>query len=455
MGAGGLGGRGLAILLAHYIRTRYRRTWSSREALEQWQERQVRKRLRFVRANSSFYRELWSGRPLAEWSRFPVIDKAMMMEHFDRLNTAGIRREEAMETALEAEHTRNFTPHIGGITVGLSSGTSGSRGLFLVSPDEQAAWAGIMLAKVLPGPLWKREKIAFFLRANSNLYESAGSGRLQFEYFDLLEETGKHVERLNRYQAGIWVAQPSVLRQLAQQKRNGQLTAVPSRIIAVAEVLDPVDAEVIRETFGLPIHQVYQCTEGFLASTCSHGTLHLNEDVVHIGREYVQDDPGGRRFIPIITDFSRATQPIIRYRLNDVLTEVEQPCPCGSVFTAIERIEGRCDDIFYVEQAEGGGLKPVFPDFITRAILAASPAIREYRVIQHREDELAIELLLADGVSRLEIERQVAASVEALMRRLGCRLPELTFANYIPHQGIRKLRRVERRWAIEQLRLPL
>ena len=455
MSAGGMGGRGRALFLTHYVRAKYRRQWSGREALERWQERQVQKRLRFVRKHSAFYRELWGGRPLTEWKQFPVINKAVMMEHFDRLNTAGIRKEEAMELALEAERTRNFTPQLGGVTVGLSSGTSGSRGLFLVSPDEQAAWAGMMLAKVLPGSLWQREKIAFFLRANSNLYASVGSGRLQFEYFDLLEDTSKHVERLNRYQASIWAAPPSVLRQLAEQKRLGCLTAVPRRIVSVAEVLDPVDADVIRDTFGLPIHQVYQCTEGFLASTCSHGTLHLNEDIVHIGKEAVPDDPGGRRFVPLITDFSRTTQPIIRYRLNDVLTEAEQPCPCGSPFTAIERIEGRCDDIFYMEQADGGRLKPVYPDFITRAVLAASSAIGEYRVIQHGEETLTVELLLEGGASQAEVERQVTASVEALMLKLGCRMPDLVFTSYTNPEGARKLRRVERRWAIDQPRLPL
>jgi putative adenylate-forming enzyme len=455
MSAGGMGGRGLAIFLAHYLRTKYRRQWPDRAALERWQERQVLRRLRFVRHHSPFYRDLWGGRPLTEWKQFPVIDKTVMMEHFDRLNTAGIRKEGAMELALEAERTRNFTPKLGGITVGLSSGTSGSRGLFLVSPDEQAAWAGMMLAKVLPGPLWHREKVAFFLRANSNLYASVGSGRLQFEYFDLLEDTQKHVDRLNRYQAGLWAAPPSVLRQLAEQKRLGRLTAAPHRIVSVAEVLDPVDADVIRDTFGQPIHQVYQCTEGFLASTCSHGMLHLNEDIVHIGKEIVPDDPGGRRFVPIITDFSRTTQPIIRYRLNDVLTEAEQPCPCGSPFTAIERVEGRCDDIFYMEQSEGGRLKPVYPDFITRAVLAASSAIREYRVIQHGEEELTVELLLESGVSQAEVERKVKASVEALMLKLGCRMPELVFTGYTNPEGARKLRRVERRWVIDRTRLPL
>ncbi len=451
------GGRGakLALLLAHYLRARFMLRWTEREAFERWQERQVLRRLRMVHASSPFYRELWGKRPLEEWRRFPIIDKTAMMENFDRLNTAGIRREEAMEAAMEAEGSRNFRSQIGAITVGLSSGTSGNRGLFLVSEREQAAWAGTMLAKLLPGPLWRAERIAFFLRANSNLYETVRGGKLQFEYFDLLERIESHVERLNEYRPGILAAPPSVLRLLAEQKRRGLLSVQPHRLISVAEVLDPMDARYIEESFGVPLHQVYQCTEGFLASTCSHGTLHLNEDIVHIDKEYVQTDKTGRRFIPVITDFSRATQPIIRYRLNDVLTEAAVPCSCGSVFTALERIEGRCDDIFYAEETDSGRLVPIFPDYITRAIMNASPEIDEYRAIQHSNAELEIQLLHAAGAEREEIEGQVRASLEELMRKLGCRNFRLTFAPYSFSPGPRKLRRVERSWSIEPSRLHL
>jgi len=446
---------GLIILLKHYIQTRFGGRWADRTAFERWQERQVLRQLRFVKAHSPFYRELWGDLPLEQWRRFPIIDKKVMMEHFDHLNTAGIRKDEAMEVALEAENTRNFQPRIGDITVGLSSGTSGSRGLFLVSDREQAAWAGTMLAKLLPGPLWRPEKVAFFLRANSNLYESVRSGKLQFEYFDLLEPIERHVERLEVYQPGIWAAPPSLLRLLAEEKRLGRLRALPHRIISVAEVLEPLDARILQETFGLPLHQVYQCTEGFLASTCRHGTLHLNEDVVHIEKEYVQGENGKRKFVPIVTDFSRSTQPIIRYRLNDLLTEAESACPCGSVFTAIKQIEGRCDDIFYMLSETDGGLTPVFPDYITRAILAASPVIEEYRALQIDVEKVVIELQVTAGFVREEVERQVSASMELLMRRLHCRIPNLTFAPYSFHPGLRKLRRVERRWQIEQSHLPL
>jgi len=501
----------LARLLAQYARTRYRRKWRSRAAFERWQERQVLKRLRDVSARSPYYRELWGDRPLSEWRTFPLIDKAAMMANFDRLNTAGIRKDEAMELALSAERTRDFQPQIGDIAVGLSSGTSGSRGLFLVSEREQAAWAGAMLAKVLPGPLWRAERVAFFLRANNNLYESVGGGRLQFEYFDLLEPIAKHVERLNAYRPGIWAAPPSMLRLLAAEKRKGRLTALPHRILSVAEVLDPLDERFISDTMGLPVHQVYQCTEGFLACTCEFGTLHLNEDLVHMGKEYLPEGPApiphvdlhaythpdlhsdldaeihvdlhsdlgadlhvdfhdphsdpanashpgkpsGRRFVPIVTDFSRTTQPVIRYRLNDVLTEAVEPCPCGSVMTAIERIEGRCDDIFYLEPLDGGELTPVFSDYLARAVLAASPAIEEYRVIQRSASHMQVELLVAAGAISDKVELQVAATLEALWTRLRCRKPQLTFAPYSFQPGTKKLRRVERSWAYEGQRASL
>ena len=63
-------------------------------------------------------------------SALPIIDKEVMMEHFDTLNTVHISKEEAFHIAFEAEKRRNFSPTIRNITVGLSSGTSGNRGVF-------------------------------------------------------------------------------------------------------------------------------------------------------------------------------------------------------------------------------------------------------------------------------------------------------------------------------------
>ncbi|WP_433948920.1 F390 synthetase-related protein [Paenibacillus taichungensis] len=266
-------------------------------------------------------------------------------------------------------------------------------------------------------------------------------GKLQFQYFDLLEPVDTLVERMETYRPTIWVAPPSMLRMLADAYTSGTLTTVPDKIISVAEVLDPLDRKVLESVFGQTIHQVYQCTEGFLGATCRFGTLHLNEDIVHIEKEFI--DPATRRFVPVITDFSRTSQPIIRYRLNDILTEAAVPCACGSSFTAIERIEGRCDDTLYFPHRQTGEAVPVFPDFVTRAVIAASPAIEHYRVVQRGNGVLEVSLRLA-GKGMQQVEVGVKRELMNLGERLECIVPDIRFVPYTFEPGITKLRRVER-----------
>lgn len=436
----------LPALLLNYWRARHGRRFETREALEAWQEQQVRRHIRWTMAHSGFYAGHFRGLDLADWRRFPTIDKALMMAEFDRLNTRGIDRAAAMHVAIEAERSRDFSPMIGDLTVGLSSGTSGNRGLFLVSPAERAAWAGAILGKILPGSILDRHRIAFFLRANSNLYTTVSGRRIRFEFYDLLDALERHIERLNAFQPTSLVGPPSMLRFLAEAQLAKRLAIAPTKVVSVAEVLDPIDEAVIAKAFGQTVHQVYQCTEGFLAATCAHGTLHLNEDLVVIQKEVV--DAASGKFVPIITDFTRTTQPILRYRLNDLLTERKAPCPCGSVFTAIEQIEGRCDDVFYLPAVDGERLVPVFPDFIRRAVMTASAEIQEYATLQLGPNLLEVALRVP-AAHRGEVESQVVQTLGALFDSLDVTRPQVRFTTYDQAPGLTKLRRIERRFQPE------
>lgn len=437
--------KGTIIAAREYIRTKYGRSWRSREALERWQQRQVMKHLGRIRQCSPFFRERMGELPDEQWRGMPVMDKSLMMEHFDALNTVGIRKEEAFAMALAAEESRDFTPEWNGITVGMSSGTSGNRGLFLVSPQESMAWAGAMLAKALPGSVLARERIALFLRANSNLYGSVSKRRLQFAYFDLLDPLEEQVKRLNTYAPTLLVAPPSMLRMLAEQLEQGLLAIRPRKIFAVAEVLDPLDEAIISASFQQIVHQIYQCTEGFLGITCGHGTLHLNEDLVFIEKEWL--DKRERKFTPIITDFRRMTQPIIRYRLDDVLTERNEPCPCGSPFTALERIEGRHDDMFYMPSLRDGTLTTVFPDFIRRAILSASSKIEHYAAVQHSPTHITVALQVPTQY-RAACEQDIVIELHKLCAIVQCTAPKIQFTEWKPQPAGHKLRRIERKFTV-------
>lgn len=436
-------------ILRAYFTTRYLRRWRTREAFERWQEKKIIRHINKIRNQSNFYKQLWKDIPSSQWREFPIIDKNMMMEHFDQLNTVGIHKSQAFELAIQAEQTRDFSPTIDGITIGLSSGTSGNRGVFLVSELERYLWAGTVMAKVLPRTLFSHERIAFFLRADSKLYQSVRGGRIRFTFFDLLDPFEQHIERLNTLQPTILVAPSSMLRMLAKATEDRKLFISPVKIISVAETLEILDRTYIETIFGQVVHQVYQCTEGFLAVTCPYGTLHFNEDVVHIEKEYL--DAKRKKYVPIITDFSRTTQPIIRYRLDDVLSEPEAPCPCGSVYTSIHAINGRCDDVFYLPSHDQMSYVPIFPDFISRAIIISSNDIQEYKVIQWSSEAIEVELLIKQDTDAASLEQQVQSKLTTLFQRLGCIVPEITFSDYKPVKKGSKLRRIERKWKSDDL----
>ena len=447
-------------VLKYYLYYKYRRPFVSRKQLENWQNRRLSDHIAYVSGHSAIYR----GKERME--EFPVIDKTFMMEHFNELNTVGIDRDQAMEFAVWAERERNFTPKLKGTTVGLSSGTSGRRGIFLVSDDEKNRWAGYILARFLPGGIFKTYSIAFFMRADSNLYQAVSSKNIQFHFFDIYKDMEEHRERLESIRPRILAGQPSLLLMLANAMDRGELQIRPQVVISIAEVLEKEDESRLKNAFGLPvIHQVYQCTEGCLASTCRCGTLHLNEDIVYIEKEYLDE----KRFVPVVTDFERKAQPIIRYRLNDILVERSGTCPCGSPFTALEKIEGREDDVFVFRGADGS-MVSVFPDFIRRCVLFAvgsekqeiSPSAfgsevgelgtendrrkmdvggvcsSDYRIVQENGD-----ITIYSDLTESEKDR-VRKEFEKLAKDRGFILPKLTFTAYFWEKD-RKMKRVERK----------
>ncbi len=438
----------LPFILYHYWRAKYlAQRFRTRAELLAWQDRQVQKFLWRILPRSPFYQQHRGRRSIADWQQWPTIDKAMMMANFDMLNTVGVSQAAAFAVALRAEAARDFSPTLGSITVGLSSGTSGSRGLFLASVYERYRWAGVALAKVLPASLLTAQRVAFFLRANSNLYATVGSRHICFEFFDLLVPLARHVERLNALQPTVLVAPPSLLRQLAEKMVRGTLRIAPQKIVAVAEVLDPLDQALIQAGFGQVVHQVYQATEGFLASTCRAGTLHLHEEFVAIQKADL--DPALRKFSPIITDFNRTSQPIIRYRLNDILTERATHCPCGAHTMALESIEGRCDDLFYLRSVTGDEWVTIFPDFIRRCVITSSPYIEAYRVRQLAPDQVEVALVAPDQ-HRLALQQAIGAALQQLFVRLECAQPQIRFCVLAVEPGLHKLKRVERRFAVDE-----
>jgi putative adenylate-forming enzyme len=419
---------GMALVLA-YLRTRIlqlvlrRRKW-----LETWQSWNLERLRRYAIANIAFYQELGDAR----FAAFPTVTKQDVMARFEAFNSLALTAPQ-----LWAMLDRGDAPakH----DIGCSSGTSGNRGLYLISDIERFVWLGTIVAKALPDALLRAHRVAIVLPRESRLYAAANESKLlKLMFFDLGDGLHAIADALAAFEPTVLVGPPKALRWFAEHGT----TITPQRIYASAEVTDPPDRKAIEQHFGVLLRQIYMATEGLFGVSCNYGTLHLAEDIVHFEFEQVGDQHD--LVTPIVTDFIRRTQVMARYRLNDMLRLDRRRCRCGSSMQAVSEIVGRRDDAFQLPSVElAGGTIMLTPDVLRNAVLATDRAIDDFRVRQIGANQ--IEVVLPDRIDRNIGERAQRALLQACRRVGTC--PEVTLRHEtLSSQLETKLRRVENRW---------
>ena len=365
-----------------------------------------------------------AGQPL---SAFPIMEPRELRRGFQNWNTLGLTREQAEAAARDAEMGGDglVAP---GVAAGYSTGSSGTPGLFLNSETERAAYLGHLLARLLSvRDLIRPLRIALCLRADNRLYQDAGkTGRIRFLFVGLGEDAAARFKRLHAFGPDILIAPPHVLADLAHRTEAGRKTWSLHRLFYGAESMGETERAWIGSVLKARPDPLYQATEGFIATSCKHGTLHLNEDVLIVEREPVL---GTDRFVPIVTDLRRTSQPMIRVRLGDLLQPLGEPCACGSPLSAIYPVEGRLEDLWHWP----GVVIP--PRAVETAISAAVGPKTDWRATASLTD------VLVEGEGQTAVIATEA--VRQLLADRGLTLP-LQTATETPQHGVKR-RRV--RWS--------
>lgn len=415
----------LRAAIASYIRVRsFAYFIRNRAALERWQAKRVEKWLR----DDVPKVDAFDG-PVQSLLDLPIMDKATLMADFSRYTTARISNDQGWAAF-------NGPKRIGNLTVGASTGTSGNRGLFAISEQERFAWLGAILAKTVPDFWRHRDRVAVLLPIDTPLYDSANhTKRLSLAFFDITEPFDKVARDLQGFDPTLIIAPPRILRRIVQSG----ITINPRRVFSAAEKLEAIDRTVIDAGFGCPLGEIYMATEGLFATTCRHGRLHLAEDCMHF-----EFEPAGDGLVmPIISDFSRKTQIMARYRMNDLLRLDKRPCPCGSPLMGLVEVVGREDDVFWLPGKQGGTVE-LTPDILRNAILDTDRTIDDFRLIQ--TGERALSLHLPDTCGRA-IRQAVENNILALLAKHNCISDiQITTSHLTPHT-MGKLRRVRQDWA--------
>ncbi len=425
-----------------------------RRRLHQWtpadithyQQQQIQRIVRYARKYAPWYHDLYRDIDTTVLTELPITDKQRLMDKLTRANTLGLTRKEIFDFCLEVEQTRDFSRRYQGLNIGMSSGTSGNRGVEITTPREERYLRTAFLARFpfIPG---EKLNLAFILRVSTPAFSLNRFGH-RLTYVDQLQPMDAIVSQVQQIQPNVISGPASLLLQLARQRREGRLTTTPKRLISYAEVLTPEDRKVLRDTFGAEVHEIYKATEGAIGMSCAQGSLHINEDLVAV--ETLDGDgsptPAGQPCRQmLVTDLHKTSVPIIRYALNDIITISPDRCACGSAFRVISQIQGRGDDLLWA-RTRNRTWHPIFPDFIRRAIISASDRIESYQVIQESPDEMTIRLMPA-------LDQTVADAVTQRIRdvfeKLDCVPPAVTieWQPPEPNKNSGKLIRIHRAFA--------
>lgn len=383
----------------------------SLEGIQTLQLKLLKEMVTYAKTQSPYYRETLKDlkfESLEDFYRIPIINKQIMMENFSTLNTVGLVKEDVMTYSITKELNKDYLGYYKDeFVVGLSSGTSGNKGLYITPKSMTKRLPGVFLAR---GGIELKDlplRILFCLRVFSQGFNDINAPFLKLKYISTMEPIQSVIENLNRQKTNLLMAPPSFIRQLLPYRDLIQVKL--KKIICYAEVLTKTDQTQFEAAFKTKVVEIYQASEGQIASSCHLGHLHINEDLVFVelydehNQLITKPHVVGHKMI--ITNLINFAQPLIRYEMNDMIV-LDEPCDCGSKFRRIEKILGRSDDNIYFYN-EFNQPQIVFSDLFSRWIITTSDAIREFQVIQSAVGYLEITLDLMGDFDVKELQNRL------------------------------------------------
>lgn len=429
----------------------YHRRWLSEKKLQRYQLKKLNQLIQYAKKHSDYYQHVIPFDSLSSLDQFEEIEqlnKQSLMENFDSINTLGYQLSDVMEYALNKEQKKDYYGYYQDrVVVGLSSGTSGNKGVYLTDrkltkklPFVFLARSGIPL-KLLP------YRISFFLRVFSQGFQDINSPLVKLQYIHTMSESGVMIEKIRRQRSNVIMGPPSLLRKLLPYK--DELKKTVKLIVSYAEVLEKAQKSEFEREFNAKVIEIYQASEGQMASACPQGSLHINEDLVYVE---LYDETGQKVSEPgkvasmVITNLVNYVQPLIRYQMNDMI-RLKETCICGSSFRVIDTIVGRSDDVFYFLNQKSHRI-PIYPDIISRWIITATDNLLEFQAIQKVDGHIRLQIQCRDeqmfdtevekirtNIQNHALEYEVVINLEFIHRRFDQDKSSLKHKRFLRQKG--------------------
>jgi phenylacetate-CoA ligase len=381
--------------------------------LEQLLDQQWKRQLALARhafETVPFYRERWGAAGItpeslvtrADWDRLPTVGKGDLREH--------------------GEHM-----HSSSAPAGLKATTSGSAGTPIAVLRSHASWTHAH-ANIARGWRWHGlnvgDRYAYFWglaldvsgRRQAALRDFIFNRR-RLSAFDVTPERAREFhQQMLHWHPQLGFGYPSAVTsfadQVAAQKLDGRAIGFRA-IVTTAEVLKSEQRERLTRTFGCRVVDSYGCAEAGVAGfECEAGSMHVPIESVVL--DLVPAD-GGRAEV-LLTDLFNWSEPIIRYRVGDLVGQAPASCPCGRGLPLLGAIEGRAGD--FITLPGGRVINGLLPYYIFRPH-AKSGEVGEYQFVELTDGRIELRVRPGEAWSedaRVRIETEVTEGLGLTVR---------------------------------------
>lgn len=356
----------------------------SREELEARQLRKFRELVAHANLHSPYYRAVITERGIDPQTclptDFPVLTKQEVMEHLDDIVTDR-RITRARLTEFLTQSTKPEDRLDGKYHVMHTSGSSGQSGWFVFSHQ---GWITGASLGVQFAPLRWRQRTAYVgvTRGHFGGVSLAASGNDGFNSlfydirnYDVAQPLQEIIDDLNAFQPKILIGYATMIKLLAEAQEQGRLRIRPQRVGTGAEPLLPEAKTCVERAFQTKVINIYATTEHLYMGITLPGSEGLRLMEQNLMFELRPD-------CLCVTNLFNEVMPLIRYRMNDVLTlkpeEKGRPYPFAEVAGIVGRQENTIT--FTNERGEEDYIHPIV---IVELLL---PGVRAWQfVVETRE----------------------------------------------------------------------
>ena len=198
------------------------------------------------------------------------------------------------------------------------------------------------------------------------------------------ESLDRHIERIRRHDPHLLDGYAESLNFIAHYLRTNHGAALrPRAVLSSAQTLPARVRHEIETSLGASVFDKYGSREfSGIAYQCEVGAAYqcvMDESyVVEPLRDGRLAEPGEVGEV-VATDLNNFSVPLIRYRIGDLATAVDEsvPCPCGRGLSRIGEIQGRTQAI--VHCADGTAAGRLFSHFFRASTTTPCASFRSFR----------------------------------------------------------------------------